>query len=119
VWSFRKPASPPAPGAGAALGATPATSPVQQLEQVKEQRRAAKAVFDSDFHQLRRYYETHPPERRPFLLDDKYYYQPVNALASVPAEQRRLESDVVQSRQRWAALQKQEADLEFALGLKR
>jgi hypothetical protein len=95
------------------------STPAEQLEQVKAKRRAAKTVFDSDFHQLRRYYETHPPGRRPFLLEDKYYYQPVNALATVPPERRRLERSVVQSRQRWATLQKQEADLEFALGLKR
>jgi len=96
-----------------------APSSAERLEQVREQRRAAKAAYDTDFRELTNYYAVHPPPRRPFLVDDKYYYQPVNTLASVSEEQRRLELKVVRSRELWTELQKREAELEFALKSKR
>jgi hypothetical protein len=56
--------------------------------------------------------------RQFFALNDKLFV-PVNFLASVPAEQRTLETKVARSRARWSTLRKQESDLEFAFGLKR
>jgi len=98
---------------------TSTPTPLKQLEQLRQLRRAAKAEFDRDWTNLQKYLNTNPPLRRPFMLNDTLFYVPVNFLASVPANQRRLEKQVDSSKARWSTLQKQESALEFALGLKR
>jgi hypothetical protein len=96
----------------------PVETPAEQLEQLRELRRQAKAEYDADWKKLHQFLNTHPPMRRPFVLNGKFF-TPVNLLTNVPTEQRELENQVPRSRAKWTALQKQEADFEFAHGLKR
>jgi hypothetical protein len=93
-------------------------TPLEQLEQLRQRRRQAKAEYDQNWKALHQYLNTHFPLRQFFALNDKLFV-PVNFLARVPAEQRALETKVARSRARWSTLQKQESDLEFAFGLKR
>jgi hypothetical protein len=93
-------------------------TPLEQLEQLRQVRRDAKAEYDGAWKELQHFLNTHPPIRRPFALDHRVYV-PVNLLKDVSAEQRSLENKVFRSRGRWSELQKQESDMEFALRLKR
>jgi hypothetical protein len=96
----------------------PVETRAEQLEQVRHARREAKAAFDASWIHLQNFLQTHPPTRRPFALNNNFYV-PVNLLQSIPAKQRDLENQVARAKARWATLQKQEADFEFAHGLKR
>jgi hypothetical protein len=94
----------------------PVETPAEQLEQARQLRREAKAEFDRDWKALHQYLNANPPLRKPFTLNDRYFFVPVNCLASVRAEQRALENQVAHSKARWTVLMEQEADLLRRLG---
>jgi hypothetical protein len=91
-------------------------TPLEQLEELRQAGREAKAEYNHDWKVLNAYLATHPPLRKPFLLNDKYF-SPVNFLKDTPAAQRALENRVAVSKARWNALQAQEADLLLRLGM--
>ena len=89
----------------------PRLTPLEQLELLQQLRRKAKVAFDRDWKTLNAYLHANPPLRKPFSLNDKDFFVPVNFLANVPAQQRALETQVAASKARWNALMEQEADL--------
>ena len=88
----------------------PVETPADQVEQLRQQRREAKAEYDSSWKTLQEFLHANPPTRRPFFLNNKYY-APVNLLQEVSPVQRALENQVARSKADWNRLQAQEADL--------